>query len=162
MVSILIPLVVKVAPLGAVYVPQAVAEILAVVAFFTVKAKLMILSQPAAFAFVNVCVYEPEVAYVCAFKVYGPQFVTERLLVLVQPPLGVTDAQVDPTRISSISALGVAVEFRIQIDANDVKVAVPELFVIVVAGSVPPKLVGFTHNDATVGLAERSNFTTTK
>ena len=48
------------------------------------------------------------------------------------------------------------------IDAKAANVPVPELFITVVAGSVPPKLAGLTHNEATVGIAARSYFTTTK
>jgi hypothetical protein len=76
---------------------------------------------------------------------------------------GVTAAQLVPTRISSMSALGVAEEFRIHIDENVVTVDVPEVLEIPPLGSLPPNDDGFTQIVEMSGEAPlKSCLTTTR
>jgi hypothetical protein len=63
----------------------------------------------------------------------------------IEIPEGVTDAQVVPTLISSMSAFGVADAFLSTIEAKALgAVELPELLVIPPEGSVPPNEVGST------------------
>ena len=76
---------------------------------------------------------------------------------------GVTSAHVRPALISSISALGVAVEFLRKTEEKLVCPVVPLLFETLPAGSVPPREDGLTHKELISGEAPfKSCFTTTR
>ena len=77
--------------------------------------------------------------------------VTALVVMIICTPRGVTSAHVGPTRISSISTLGVVALFLKQMEAKVAKVPVPLLFVTDPEGSAPPRLAGFTQRLAIVG-----------
>lgn len=112
--------------------------------------------------------FEPETLKVCAADAVPCGVVKElRLPVIVNWgtgfAAGVTEAHDVPTRISSMSAFGVAAEFRIHIDENVVTVDVPEVLEIPPLGSLPPNDDGFTHIVEISGEAPlKSCLTTTR
>ena len=88
--------------------------------------------------------------------------VTALVVITICTPGGVTSAHVGPTRISSISTLGVVALFLKQMEAKVAKAPVPLLFETDPEGSAPPRLAGFTQRLATVGEALLLYLTTTR